>query len=139
MKHFLKILILAVCFFNFTLSVNAKDWKFIQVTDLNYQNNPTSIENFNNLIKSINETKDLDFVVFTGDNIKKSDKSDMKDFFKKAKKINVPYYVQFGDTDCSRNALRKSDAQKLLSRNSFYRIRNFNYAVAKGKDRKSVV
>ncbi|MGN0017505.1 MAG: metallophosphoesterase family protein [Candidatus Gastranaerophilaceae bacterium] len=131
MKSFLKLFFLIVCVIS-TQIANAKDFKFIQVTDLNFENNEMSISSLDRLIKDINQTRDLDFVVFTGDNIKNSNKTDMKEFLKKTRKINAPYYVLLGDTDCSRTGLRKADAIKLISGNSLSKKTTANKIVKKG-------
>ena len=82
MKRFFNILFLIVFVLIFSSSVYAKDVKFIQVTDLHFDATQGSIENFNNLIEQINKTGDLDFVVFTGDNIDLANKEMLKGFLK---------------------------------------------------------
>ena len=53
-------------------TVLADDMRFVQVTDTLFsKSNPASVEMLKNLVKKINSTKDVDFVVFTGNNIAK--------------------------------------------------------------------
>ena len=83
------------------LQVCAKDFRFVQVTDLRYSKN---IENksLDNFIADINKQKDVEFVVFTGDNIEKPSKDNLSSFLKKAKKLKVPFYVVIGDKDVNK-------------------------------------
>ena len=84
-----------------TVAQNAfcKDFRFVQVTDLHYKNDKTSEENFDKIINNINKTKNVEFVVFTGDNTNHSNKEDYIKFLSQANTLNVPYYVVVGNHD----------------------------------------
>lgn len=99
MKKFLTL------FFGICLSVvmvQAKDFRFVQVTDVRY-----SAENDNGVlaktVKDINKQKDVNFVVFTGDSIDKPQKDDLEGFIKTADKLRKPYYIVLGDKDVNKH------------------------------------
>lgn len=50
-------------------------------------------------IDSINRNKDIDFVVFLGDNIDKSTMESLESFMNIVKNLNKPYYLVFGNHD----------------------------------------
>jgi len=125
---FLGILFLAL----FAPIANAKDVKFIQISDLQFSLNEKSVENYDNAIKKINETKDIDFVIFTGGNLAYSDEDLLKKFLKMSKKIKYPYYIQIGTNDCQKNqGITKDEYKKLLNKYSKRRYKSFNYYVKK--------
>lgn len=113
MKNFIIIL------FTFLLTISqiqAKDMRFIQVDGVKYSpvNEKVSGE-FDNLIKKINGEKDVEFVIFTGNNILKSDEAYLKSFIKRAKKLNRPFYIVLGNKDVNRQkGLSKKDYIKLV-------------------------
>jgi len=101
----------------FCSAVFAKDLRFVQITDVRYskQNNPEVLKK---VISDINGRKDIDFVVFTGDNIDKPDIKNLKDFIAEAKQLRKPFYVVIGDKDVNKHKdLSKKDYQKILKKN----------------------
>lgn len=87
-------------------AASANEIKFIQVTDSHFSSTPQSatqrdVENsqkyLENTVKDINGIKDLDFVVFTGDNIDQANPDELKKFLKIANELHVPYYVVIGN------------------------------------------
>lgn len=80
----------------------AKDLRFVQVTDVRF-----SEKSENNILKKIvddiNKQKDVEFVVFTGDNINKPDKKELSAFLSEAKKLNCPFYLVIGDRDVNKH------------------------------------
>lgn len=105
---FVSKFILAFILFVFVLSTKAfaKDLKFIQITDshfstssLNYSQREVEKSKgvFEKTIDDINTIPNVDFVVFTGDNIDQANDTDLKGFLKIANKLNVPYYIVIGN------------------------------------------
>ena len=123
---------LSVCFLTallFTSSVCAKDLKFAQITDVNYKKNS---EVLIKIIKDINKTPDIDFVVFTGNNIGQANPANLKNFLIDAKKLNVPYYVVLGNKDVSKtNHLDKKTYVKMLCKVNRFHPKTTNYTFKK--------
>ena len=68
--------------------VQAKEINFIQVTDVHFnRTNEKPLTDFVNEIN--NQYNDLDFVVFTGDNIDKSNIQDLKSFLKMKDRLSL--------------------------------------------------
>lgn len=118
----------------FTNPVIAKDVKFIQITDLKIMPDDGSINNYLHAIEKINNTKNLDFVVFTGDNLGGPNEDLLKLFIYLTFKIKRPYYIEIGDKDCFRSVgldkkvyLKYANGYKIL-----HRKKSFNYLVKKG-------
>lgn len=97
------LLILAILL---TQSVYANDIKFIQVTDSHFSatggdysqrevGNSESV--LKKAIEDINSVPNVDFVVFTGDNIDQANSTDLIKFLKLANKLKYPYYVVIGN------------------------------------------
>ena len=110
-----KFLSLCLTFLFSTIYVFASDIKFVQIDNLKY--NPMaeeSVSNFTNTIDEINKLKDIDFVIFSGNNIAKSDEQYLEEFLKKANKLHSPYYVALGHKDLNK--------KKGLSKNAYMRI-----------------
>lgn len=95
-----KILFFILSIFLFQSVVSANTLKFVQVTDLRLKDDS---ETFNKIIKDINKTKDVEFVVFTGDNIGRASKTLLNNFLSGTRKLNRPYYVLLGTKDVSKN------------------------------------
>lgn len=94
-KILLGILVLAfLCF----TPVNAENLKFIQVTDVHLtQNNKGYLEE---LVSDLNKKySDLDFVIFTGDNIDNANVEDLKTFLSIIKELKFKKYVIMGNHD----------------------------------------
>lgn len=106
----------------------AKQIKFVQVTDSHFSstgNEATqrdverSSEYLEKAISDINCVKNLDFVIFTGDNIDQANSDDLKLFIKKANKLNVPYYIVIGNHEVFKSQnLTKKEYMKIVSENS---------------------
>lgn len=84
----------------------ARDVKFVQITDSHFSSSSAeytqreverSQEVLQNTIKDINTIADLDFVVFTGDNIDTANSDDLKKFLKIANGLKSPYYIVIGN------------------------------------------
>lgn len=129
MKKFLTLFF--IIFFS-TLKAFSADMSFIQVDGALY--NPSSPEIFNNLVEKINNEKNVEFVVFTGNNIYKPDKNILKSFLKEAKKIKKPYYIVLGQKDINKQKdLSKQDYIKIVKKKNraHKKIASPNYVFTK--------
>ncbi len=112
--------------------VQAKDIRFAQVTDLRFSNETNRV-GLECIVNDINKQKDISFVVFTGDNINRANKDDLKAFLNKAKKLNAPFYVVIGERDVNkRKELGKKDYAKFVHKHvGFYKPKTPNYVFEK--------
>lgn len=111
-----------------TSSAFASELKFVQITDshVSIQGKDYSqreVENaksvFEKTIKDINSVPEVDFVVFTGDNIDTANSDDLKSFIKMANKLHVPYYMVIGNHEVFRSQnLDKKEYMKIVRRYS---------------------
>ncbi len=130
-----KLLLLFVfLFFALCNCCEAKSIKFVQITDTMYGKNNAN-EILDNAVKDINEMKDIDFVVFTGDNTANANVDYLQGFVKSAKKLNKPFYIVVGDRDVSKSKHLEKEVyakklHKLLGRKS---PETLNYTFKKGK------
>lgn len=114
--------------FLLTPSALAKDVKFVQITDSHFSTtvddySQREVENSKNIlektIKDINTIPNVDFVVFTGDNIDQSNDTDLKNFLKIANKLNAPYYVVIGNHEVFKSQnLTKKEYMKIVRKYS---------------------
>lgn len=129
MKKLLSLLLIYLLSVSYTL---AKDVRFVQITDVRYskQNNSETIKK---VIKDVNKQKDVDFVVFTGDNLERPDMKVLEDFISEAKKLQKPFYVIIGDKDVNKyKDLSKKDFQKYLKKKlPNYKTADINYTFEK--------
>lgn len=100
---------IVVLFFAATLGANAVTITIAQMTDVHIgsaDNEKTehSLKHLTEAMDAINRRDDVDFVVFTGDNIDKSRPDDLKTFCKTTKKLNKPYYIIMGNHDAHKVA-----------------------------------
>lgn len=105
---FTKFLFLVSFLIYFSNAVSAEQLKFVQVTDVhlstngsNYQGRDleNSVKFLETAVKSINNSTDINFVVFSGDNIDTSNEEDLAKFLEITKNLNKPYYITVGDHD----------------------------------------
>lgn len=116
---FTRFLILMCFLLSFSTSVFAEQLKFVQVTDVhlslngsNYQGRDLehSLKILQTAIESINKLQDINFVVFSGDNIDTSNRDDLVKFLETVKTLNKPYYISIGDHDIFKSGgLTKSE------------------------------
>lgn len=111
LKKFFSLLFVSLLFCS---TAFAKDLRFVQITDVRYSKQNNS-EILKKIISDVNKQKDVDFVVFTGDNIERPDVQILNDFISEAKKLRKPFYVIIGDKDVNKHKdLSKKDYQKIL-------------------------
>lgn len=105
------LLLLIICVLS-PLKVNAKEIKFIQITDSHFSSGSgdytqRDVENSKSVlektIKDINSIPNVDFVAFTGDNIDTANEKDLISFLKIANQLKAPYYVVIGNHEVFRS------------------------------------
>lgn len=86
----------------------ASSLKFANVSDTHFMTNSpnTTIKMIgespkllDDVISQINETKDVDFTIFTGDLIDKPFEKELRAFLEHVQKLNTPWYFAFGNHD----------------------------------------
>lgn len=127
-----KILCLCFIFLISTIGVFASDVKFVQIDSLKFSpNSEESVDNFKNVISEINKQKDVSFVIFTGDNIAKSDEKYLVSFLKKAKHLKAPYYIALGHKDLNKKKGLSKNAYTETVRKITHRNIKPNYTFSK--------
>ena len=108
-----KILIL-ICLL-FMNSAFAKDMRFVQISDANFLSGEEAL--LRSAISEINKQPGVEFVVFTGDNIKRPSKKDLEDFLNEAEKLNCPFYIVLGDHDVNKHKeMSKAEYIKIVKK-----------------------
>lgn len=98
-KRLLKSILLSFILLLFTQTTFAKTIKFVQITDIMFNGSQKSIDRLSQAIKSVNSMKNVDFVVFTGNNTNRVDEDNLKLFFKTTRKLDVPAYFLIGSKE----------------------------------------
>lgn len=128
-----KIVSLIIMFFNLCNFCSAKDLQFIQVTDVHLtQQNAKYLKDF---VQEINSKyTDIDFVVFTGDNIDKANPEDLLLFLKIIKHLNARPYVLVGNHDLFKYKNLTKDTYMSMVRKElgYYHSDKANYVIKKG-------
>ncbi len=108
--------------------------KFIQVTDVHYNNEPYRKEILTKTVKDINKQKGISFVIFTGDNVDSPKEEHLEEFVKIVNHIDVPYYLVIGNHDVFKsNGLSKQRYIEVIKENNFfYKPKKANYVIKKG-------
>ncbi|MCQ2739071.1 MAG: metallophosphoesterase [bacterium] len=130
-KRFLFFLML---FFLCVTVVGAQDIRFVQVADLNYSSDNSESEKvLNEILKNINKEKNINFVVFSGDNISKANPAILESLIKQLKSLKCPYYLVLGDKDVFKvNKLSKEEYYKIIkSVDGSYSQKSPNYTFTK--------
>ena len=123
------LMFLAVIFIS-VQSVSAKNIKFAQVTDVFFKDSSLALEK---VIQDINRTPDIDFVVFTGNNIGKPKVDFLKGFLNEVKHLNKPYYLVMGNKDISKTKnLDKKTYIKTVKKYNRFHPATTNYTFKKG-------
>ncbi len=114
--------------------------KFVHVSDVHFttlsaSNGKRDLSNskyyLRKAVSSINNLKDVDFVIFTGDSINSPVPSELAKFCMEAKKINRPWYVALGNHEVtiSGNFRKKEYFNILKKHNKFINNENKPYYV----------
>lgn len=125
-----------------TQSVYANEIKFIQVTDSHFsaskvEYSQREVENSESVLKKtiedINCIPNVDFVVFSGDNIDTANSADLLKFLKIANRLKYPYYVVIGNHEVFKSQnLDKKEYMKIVSKYSKNcQYKNANYVFEK--------
>ena len=112
----------------------AENIKFVQVTDSHFRTKDEHrAEVLKQTVKSINNEKDISFVVFTGDNIDSPKAEYLPEFIKIINKLNTPYYLVIGNHDVFKNnGLSKTHYLEIVrNHNCFYKYKTPNYVFKK--------
>ncbi len=120
------ILIQGICF--------AQNIKFVQVTDSHFvAGDEYRTKVLKNTVKSINDEKDISFVVFTGDNLDSPHEEYLPEFVKIINRLDVPYYIIIGNHDVFKNnGLSKVHYLEIVKDNNFfYKYKKPNYVFKK--------
>lgn len=137
-----KLLFSLALLFLIPVSAYSADMRFIQVDGAYY--NQASSEKFESLIQKINNEKDVEFIVFTGNNISKPSQYELENFLKSAKKLKKPFYIVLGQKDVSKQkklskqeymqVVRKNvrTHRKIFEPNYVFKKNNFVFIVADG-------
>lgn len=120
MKNFVKLLqVIILGLFLTTQSAHSKDIKFVQISDVHYSTGANSQKVLEETVADINKLDNIDFVMFTGDNVDKPKVEDLIQFLKTSNKLNVPYYVLIGNHDVFKSKhLDKKEYMKVVSQYS---------------------
>ena len=97
-----------------TSPIYAQKVRFVQLTDVH--SSPERLDNLKGFVKDINLRNDIDFVVFTGDNIDKARLTNLKAFLKVIKDIKIPVYVTMGNHDVYKQELSKEVYMKTVKK-----------------------
>ena len=128
MKKAFKILILLGLFLN--LSVLAREVKLIHITDIDLTTK--NAYKLQKTIKEINMFKDIDFVVFGGNNIAKADVENLNTFLYLVKKTKKKSYILLGSNDVlSSSGVDKKFYMKKVARAEFRHSDKPNYVFEK--------
>lgn len=123
-------------FFAFTAaSALASDMRIIQVDNVFYTPESDKLES---IITDINKQKNVEFVIFTGNNIAKPNREYLESFLQTAKQLNSPFYLIPGNKEVNKQKdLGKIDYMKIVSKNArtHKKIESPNYVI----DKKDIV
>lgn len=99
MKKLFKILNLLFMVLLLSSSVFAAELRFIHITDIEL--NTANAYKLKRTVKEINAMKNIDFVVFGGNNISKTNINNLNYFMYLLKRVHKPVYVLLGSSDVS--------------------------------------
>lgn len=136
MRKILSLLLMLFMFLTTSQMAFAKpkELKFVQVSDAHFVADREDMQNaLDALVKEINSLNDIQFVIFTGDNIDNPDVKYLHKFLKTVNKIDAPVYFVIGNHDVSVNSGLDKDKYLDIIRqhNWFYPAWNTNYVFKK--------
>jgi len=113
---------------------SAKSVTFVQFSDVHIDSKgidtdvrplSESVDNFAAAIKQVNKMNDVDFIVFTGDNLNHVKKMDLALFAKMSAHLKKPYYVILGNHDCASSlGIDKKEYYRILNKFSKSKIKS---------------
>jgi len=131
MKNFLTLLLI---FLGICSSVSAKNVRFIQVTDIHMTKN--TVEQVQRFVQDVNANhSDVDFIVFSGDNIDRANPKDLDLFLDTIKPIKVKKYVLVGNHDLmkTQDMTSKYYMKQVKKKLGLYHSKKPNYVFKEGK------
>lgn len=133
-RYIYKMLLAFLTVFVISQAGFCKNFKFVQVSDLHYRDDLNSVETLDKIINNINNTKNVEFVVFTGDNTANANKKLYTNFLNQANTLKVPYYVVVGNHDVAKTSgFSKADFINVVRKyNKNQKVKNTNFVVKKG-------
>ena len=130
MKKLFKILFQLTFLLLLTLNCQAKEIKFVFLTDASI--NPENAIKFQETIKEINSINNLDFVVFGGNNIQSAKIHNLNTFCQLLKKVKKKTYVLLGNQDVfASSGITKEYYLKKVRKSVFRHPKNPNYTFEK--------
>lgn len=137
------IFIFFILFFSSICIANAQDLKFAQIADVHFDTseNSNSAQSLKWAIDELNKINDLDFVVFLGDNLDKSNKTVLKSFLSVVNDLSKPYYIVLGNHDSHKiSGITKDEYMGIvLNYNKNQKTLSSNYMFAPKKGIKCLV
>lgn len=130
-----KIVVLMSFFLISTLSVFSADMRFIQIDGVFFNaNDKTSVSKLQKMVDDINKQKDVEFVIFSGNNIARASQKNLEEFVKITKNLDMPYYFALGYKDVNkRKDFGKKEYTNYLKKKakSHKKISSPNYVIEK--------
>ncbi len=119
LKSLVNFVLVISAFFIVSAAAQAKTITFAVTSDIDYlagEENNTGAKVLDGFIARTQETK-YDFIVFNGDNIKKSKPQHLIGFLKRIRAINTPYYLTMGNNDVHKiSGISKPEYLQLVSK-----------------------
>ncbi len=123
MKLRFKVCLIILLFGVLNLGVLASEVKFIFLTDIGLQKN--NAYKLQETIKELNSYKDVDFIVFGGDNLQKASIENLNYFTHLLRKVNKKTVVLLGNSDVlSSSGINKDYYMKRVKRALWWRHSN---------------
>src|SRR5574344_532247 len=134
LKYFICLLII----YCIGIQANANYIHFVQVSDSHFSHSEGAVykqevqspkNTLEKTVSDINTLNNVDFVVFTGDNIDQANPDALKAFLKITNKLKYPYYLVIGNHEVFKNQhFTKKDYMKTVRKYSkSYKPRHANY------------
>lgn len=131
MKLIFKIYLIFLFFIG--ISAYSSEVRFIQITDIGLNKN--NAYKLQETIKEINSYKDIDFVIFGGNNLQKASIENLNYFTHLLRKVNKKTYVLLGNTDVlSSSGINKEYYMKRIRRALWWRHSDKPNYTFKSKD-----
>ncbi|MFI3301256.1 MAG: metallophosphoesterase [Candidatus Gastranaerophilales bacterium] len=133
-KTLLNLILLLILVLSTNNLAIANNVKFVQVADAHYNlNSKYANEILEKTIDSINQLDNIDFVVFTGDNISSPNIEYLDGFMDKVTRLKVPYHIIIGNRDVFKSKdLSKIDYISTIKKHDFfYKHKSPNYVFKK--------
>ena len=105
-------------FFVFSLSA-ASPFRFALLTDLHITPGALSVEDLENSVKQINNTKEIDFVIVSGDVTETGDRASLQMAKSILDKLNVKYYITSGNHETKWSASGHTDFARIFGDDKF--------------------